>query len=428
MQTLSVLIVEDEPGDAGLIRWQLADGEDDGIHYALSFSTDMESTLAYLDDNQEALPQIILLDLNLPDSTGVQTVKTVREAAPDVPIVVLTGLNDSRAAAGSLHAGAEDYLVKGSDGESVRRAIRYAMLRHERDEDARLAETVFNITDSGILITDARGRILRANPAFTRITGYHLDEIEGKRPEFLKSGRHGPEFYKTLWQDLSEKGYWEGEIWNRRKTGEEYVEWLRISAVKRSDGVLSRYVGVFNDITERKQAEEQLTFQATHDLLTGLPNRFLFLDRLETNLNLARRNNHRTALLYVDLDGFKAINDTLGHPAGDALLKESAARMKAVVRSTDTVARLAGDEFVIILPECQTPEDAARIAEKLVATLAAPFSLKEGEARVSASIGVALSPDDGTTAEVLLKAADTAMYRAKHGGKNSFVFSSSPPQ
>ncbi len=414
-----VLIVEDEPSDAALIRIQL--GERDRDAFRIVTASTVRAAQDHLAETAEPRPDVILLDLNLPDCTGTETVRRVRAHAPDLPIVVLTGLDDAGAIAAALQAGAQDYLVKGSDGRSLRRSVRYAMLRHQRDEDARLAEAVFNATDTAIAVLDVRGAIRRANPSFETITGFAERTVAGRTLDAVLGERPGVLDLSTVWRAVAERGRWEGEAWATRPTGARYAVWLRLHAVLREDGSVARHLAVFNDITAKKRIEEELAFRATHDHLTRLPNRHLLLDRLERAIEAERRAGGTVGVLYVDLDGFKAVNDTLGHQAGDGVLVGAARRMLDAVRASDTVARLAGDEFTVLVTGSPAVEAATAVAMKMRDALAAPFDLPEGTARVSASVGVALFPRDGADAASLMKAADAAMYRAKKGGKNAVV-------
>jgi len=293
--------------------------------------------------------------------------------------------------------------------------------RKKAEEKMELAGMVMDSAMEGIIITAPDGEIVTVNPAFTHVTGYTLDEVRGHNPNLLQSGRHTQEFYKGMWHGLLKEGYWQGEIWNRRKSGEVYPEWLSIRAVYNADGFLSHFVGIFSDITERKQFEEKLTYLATHDPMTTLPNRTLFNDRLEQAVLQAQRYHNLFALLFVDLDGFKQVNDSLGHDKGDLLLVEAAARMRRQVRSSDSVARLGGDEFTILLLDLNQAEDAERIAAKVVDALGQPYELDGTMVDfVGASIGVAIYPTHGSNVEAILKAADDAMYAAKGGGKGRY--------
>ena len=290
-----------------------------------------------------------------------------------------------------------------------------------------IAATVMDNAAEGVMVTDAENRIIEVNPAFTAITGYRPHEILGQNPHVLSSGRHKPEFFKAMWLALAEHGRWEGEIWNRRRDGSVYVQWLSITVVKagKEDRAehregMGRYVATFIDITQRKETEELLRHRANTDPLTGLPNRALFRDRLQVTLNQARRYQHACALLYLDLDHFKAVNDTLGHAAGDALLIEAARRLALCVRDSDTIARLGGDEFAIVLHKIKDQHEAEEIALRIVADMGKTFALDAGEGHVSGSLGVALYPEHGDDIERLCRHADLALYAAKAAGRNTF--------
>ncbi len=289
----------------------------------------------------------------------------------------------------------------------------------ESNQQLRLAAKAFEHTFEGVMVTDAGHVIESVNPAFTRITGYRAHEVVGKTPAVLSSGRHDAAFYREMREALAASDHWQGEIWNRRRTGELYVEWLNINAVKGDDGAVSHYVAVFSDITRRKQAEEKTRFLAYHDALTGLPNRALFNDRLAQAIAHARRRKEGLAVLFLDLDRFKEINDTLGHHAGDELLRLVAQRLVGCVRDTDTVARLGGDEFTLVLEEIKHAEDAEAVAREILAALAEPATLEGETVRTSASIGISLYPEHGKQHEVLLRHADAAMYAAKQAGRGT---------
>ena len=287
----------------------------------------------------------------------------------------------------------------------------------------RMSRIVFENALEGITITDSKSRIQMINKAFTDTTGYTIDEVRGLTPAVLKSGKMPEEFYSEFWNALQEKGEWRGEIWNKRKNGTVYPEWLNVSAVKNAKGQIEHYIAIFADITERKQREELITYQAFHDALTGLPNRTLFRDRLDHTLAGARRHKFRMpGVMFLDLDRFKQINDTLGHDAGDELLKEIANRLKRCVRESDTVARMGGDEFTILLPEITAEEDARAVGEKILESMKQPVTLAGKEVVVTTSLGVALYPRDGRDADTLMKNADTAMYHVKGSGRAGLAF------
>jgi len=295
-------------------------------------------------------------------------------------------------------------------------------------EKLRLSALVLENSSEALVITDEQNRIVDINPAFTKLTGYGRDEVLGQNPTILHSGRHEDLFYHKMWEEIGTRGFWQGEIWNRRKNGDIYAEWLTINTIFNPDGSVHRYVGLFSDITERKKSEELIWTQANFDPLTNLPNRRMFRDRLAQDMKKAHRAGLKLALLFLDLDRFKEVNDTLGHGKGDALLIEAAQRIAACVRESDTVARLGGDEFTIILAELDDRSSVERIATAILNALARPFELGDDTAYVSASIGITVDPDDATTLEAMLKNADQAMYVAKNSGRNRFSYFTSAMQ
>ncbi len=302
--------------------------------------------------------------------------------------------------------------------EQVLRDREQALIESQRNLG--LSNQIIDASPNGIVITSADTIIESVNPAFTRLTGYSPEEAIGKTPALLKSGRHDTTFYQELWRTLRESGYWQGEIWNRRKSGEIYPEWLTITELKDASGGEHKYVGIFTDISERKENEQKIRALAYYDALTGLPNRRLFQDRLELALPQMRRNHQQLAVLFIDLDLFKRINDTLGHDVGDQVLVEMAGRLKACVRESDTVSRMGGDEFTILQPDVKDPSNALQLASRIVASLREPFVSSGRELYVTSSVGIAVYPEDGETPEELTKNADTAMYRAKELGRNNY--------
>ena len=296
--------------------------------------------------------------------------------------------------------------------------------RKALEEKQRLATRVLESTSEGVFITDAEEHIIHVNPSFTRMTGFSAEDALGQRPKILSSGRHGPDFFAAMWRSIKASGSWQGEIWNRRKSGELFAAWLDISAVRDETGRVSNFVSVFSDITSRKETEEKLTHRAHHDPLTGLPNRALFLERLDHAIARAQRNQLLVAVLFLDLDHFKQINDSLGHLAGDALLQQVAERLTHTVRAEDTVARMGGDEFTLILEDITDFRDAAKVAQKILQQFAIPFELAGQPHKVTTSIGIGLYPTDGETVQSLLREADEAMYAAKKQGRDSFRFAS----
>lgn len=303
-------------------------------------------------------------------------------------------------------------------------AVKEDITARKRAEDQlRMNATVFETASEGILVTDANNRVMTVNPAFTRITGYQPEEIVGKDPKILSSGRHDPEFYHSMWEQIHRKGFWSGEVWNRRKDGSIYPEWISIVEMRdeKSDKV-KEYVAVFSDISQRKRDEEQIRRQANYDALTGLPNRSLFFDRLNQAVISARREKWLLGLLFVDLDRFKAVNDTFGHVMGDEILQEVGERLKVCVRDSDTVARLGGDEFVVLVHDLAEVNDAALVADKVIDQMSAPFLISGRKVSLGASIGITIYPEDTQNAEEMMRNADMAMYRAKEGGRNRYQF------
>lgn len=320
--------------------------------------------------------------------------------------------------------------IRGEDGKvSHFIAVKEDITKRKlADEELRMNATVFETTSEGIMITDSHNLIKSVNPAFTHITGYEAHEVMGKSPTMLNSGRHDHAYFQKMWYQLDTQGCWSGEVWNRRKGGEIYPEWLSLVVIKNSDNSVKEYVAVFSDITRRKQDEEHIRKQAHFDALTGLPNRFLLFDRLDQAIFSARREKWTLAMLFIDLDRFKSVNDSLGHPAGDELLNSVAKRLLSSIREADTVARFGGDEFVILIQDITEANTAAIVADKIIQELTRPFSLGEREIFIGASIGITLYPNDADDAASMLRNADMAMYKAKDAGRNRYHFFTSSMQ
>lgn len=301
--------------------------------------------------------------------------------------------------------------------------------RKRAEEQLRMNATVFETTNEGIMVTDAEARIKTVNPAFTEITGYSAEEAIGQMPSMFSSGRHDQAFFDEMWNHLRTAGNWSGEIWNRRKDGSVFPEWLSIAAIKDEKGTINEYVAIFSDITQRKQNEEQILYQANYDVLTGLPNRTLLFDRLLQSIVSARREQWRFALMFVDLDRFKAVNDLHGHVIGDELLQMVASRLRTSIREVDTVARFGGDEFVVLLHAIHGEDDAAMVSQKLIEALSEPFEIVDRAVSIGATVGITLFPADASEAgsmmdmaNALLSNADMAMYQAKSKGRNRYQF------
>lgn len=290
------------------------------------------------------------------------------------------------------------------------------------EEELRLAAKIFTASSEGMMVVEVNNRIVSVNPAFTVITGFDARDVIGQDPKILNSGRQDQLFYQDLWEALNTTGVWQGELWNRRRDGELFAIHQTINTIYDDEGVVHRRVALFTDVTEKKKSEEIIWQQANFDALTGLLNRRMFLDRLERQLAAARRAKESFALLFIDLDHFKEVNDTLGHQAGDELIIMAAQRLLACVRESDTVARLGGDEFTVILPRLNEVSDIDGLLRNIIAKLAEPYLLGSDVARVSASIGVTLFPNDGAEFDQLLQNADQAMYTAKKKGRNCFSY------
>ena len=537
---IRVLLVEDNATDALLTCDALEHAV--GVRFSLEICQRLDSALARLEHTKF---DVVLLDLSLPDSDGLETFTRLRAAAPQLPVLLLSHRDDDSLALQAMQAGAQDCLLKGQPVGVLVRAIRYAIERKLTQEalldskqryralvdqsplclivqrhgqilfansaasnalgattrdaflgqpmldrvhpdfhgaalermltagdvsvsqpavdmrlvrldgstfDAeaqssainyegeqaiqvtfqdvtelrasqraqQLAASVFTHAREGIMITDANGTIVQVNDMFTQITGFARDEAVGSNPRILKSGRHDDVFFVSMWASLVGKGYWSGEIWNRHKGGEIYAEIETISAVKDDAGVVQNYVALFTDITPMKDHQRQLEHVAHYDALTGLPNRVLLADRLQQAMAQSQRHNECLAVAFLDIDGFKAINDEHGHEMGDALLNALAYRMKEALREADSLSRFGGDEFVAVLVGMEHATDCEPVLERLLLAVSEPVMLGQTQLQVSASIGVTLYPQDTGDADLLMRHADQAMYLAKLAGKNRY--------
>ncbi len=389
-------------------------------------------------------PDLILLDIMMPEMDGFETCRRLK-ADPqlkDIPVVFITALHELGSEVTGLELGALDYITKPIQVETARQRIRNLVERErlrqqviqQRDqleadirerlvteEKLKLAASVFASAHEGIAITNTLGDIIDVNQSFTRITGYQRDEVVGKNPRLLNSGRQSPEFYDLLWQEVQAKGHWCGEIWNRRKNGEVYAEMLNITTVQNAQGQPQNFVALFSDITALKEHEQELDHIAHHDVLTGMPNRSLLWDRLRQGMNQAQRRGQQLAVVFIDLDGFKVVNDTHGHEAGDQLLRTLASRMKQNLRDGDTLARFGGDEFVVVMVDLNDHAASTPLLQRLLEAAAQPVQVGDITLQVSASLGVTFYPQSNDMdAEDLLRQADQAMYQAKLAGKNRY--------
>ena len=367
-------------------------------------------------------PDLVLTDIIMPVMDGLEMSRAIKETDEDAQIVVVSSSSDSTHLRQALDIGIDRYVLKPVDELLLVDALAKCMRDAHRLQELRLSRLVFEAAGEGMLVTDAQGLILAVNPAFCEISGYREDEVLGQTPGLLNSGQQDAEFYRTMWESLRAIGRWSGEIVNRRKNGELYPEWLSIVAVEDTARRATRYVGLFSDITERKREEDRIRRLAHYDVLTNLPNRILFADHLKRAVARMSRSGGKLAVLYLDLDRFKPVNDLYGHDTGDLVLAEAARRMTACMRTGDTVSRRGGDEFVALLEAGDAKNSAAMVSRKLIQAVSLPYEINNQHLMIGASIGVSIYPDDGDSADALLAAADSALYSAKEEGRGDFRF------
>ena len=412
-QLLKILIIDDVPANLALLGLALQD--DYQIQIATSGAKGLALALA-------EPPALILLDIMMPDMDGYETCQRI-QAEPllrDIPIIFVTALTELDAEAHGFTLGAADYLTKPISMEIARLRIRNLLEREQLRRELRLAASVFAHTHDSVVITDPQNRIIDVNDAFTRISGYTREEVLGKDPRLLKSGRQSLEFYQNLWNSLLTQGYWSGEIWNRNKKGEVYAALTAISVVRDARGDIHHFIGLSADITPMKNHEYDLERIAHYDLLTGIPNRLLLSDRLSQAIVHTQRAANHMAVCYLDLDGFKPVNDQFGHDAGDLLLIEVSRRIKDCLRAGDTVARIGGDEFILLLLDFNQSDECIAVLTRMLNQVAHPVCIDDHIITVSASLGFTLYPEDQADADTLMRHADQAMYVARQRGKNRY--------
>jgi len=411
-----LLLVDDVSANLQLLAAMLKD------EYRLRTATSGKSALELLE--RDDLPELVLLDLMMPDISGIEVLRTMRQQARtrDVPVIIITADTTEQNQLEGLMQGAEDYLTKPVSAPILRARIKNLLARRRSERALRLSAHVFEHSGEAILICDRDNHIVAVNAAFERLTGYTFAEVRGKNPKLLASGRTTKEEYRTMWRTLLSEGVWQGELWDRHKDGHTYPKMTTISTVKNHEGKIDYFIANFADISAQKQAEERIRRLALFDALTGLSNRLHLSILFEQILATVQREKRQLAVIFLDLDRFKLINDTLGHRVGDLLLVEVAQRIKWSLRSSDLAARLGGDEFVIVIAADHAPAAAASVAGKLLRSLGAPYELAGHIVHSSPSIGIALYPADGSDVETLMKNADTAMYHAKQSGRNNAQF------
>lgn len=390
--------------------------------YAIQVATDGETALQ-LALGAEA-PQLILLDIIMPGISGIEVLRRLRadERSADIPVILVSADHSEQTEISGLDQGADDYITKPVVAAVLRARVRNILLRKRAEAQSRLATHVFKHSGEAMLLTSHDNLILEINPAFTHLTGYTLAEVQGKNPKFLALGDTLDETYQAMWSAIRDRGHWRGEIWERHKDGSSFPVRLSISTVRNRRGEIDFHIANFFDISEQKAKEEKIHHLAHHDTLTGLPNRLHLGIHLAQTLALAHRNRSEVAVLFIDLDYFKNINDTLGHDTGDGLLVEVATRLRQCVRQSDLVARLGGDEFVVVLGSSGSQKTIQVLVDKILERLAQPYEIGRHHLNSSPSIGISRFPHDGDNPDALMKNADTAMYQAKKMGRNNAQF------
>ncbi len=411
-----ILLVDDLPANLHVLAAALR-GE-----YRIRTATSGVDALALLE--RADTPDLILLDVMMPGMSGIEVLRRMKAdaRARDIPVIFVSADSSEQSQLSGLDLGADDYLTKPVVAAVLRARVRNLLARKRTERQLRLAAHVFEHSGEAIMITDRDNRIVEVNPAFTRLTGYTQEEVRGQNPSMLSSGRTTREEYEAMWRDIRDKGFWQGEMWDRDKDGGIYPKLLTISVVRNTEGRVDYHIASFADISEQKAAEERIRHIAHHDALTGLPNRLHLHISLEQAIASARREGSELAMMFIDLDRFKVINDTLGHNVGDSLLVEVSRRLRDSLRESDLIARLGGDEFAVVLTGLGAINNAAHAAEKIQLSLSRPYLIGDHALHSTPSIGISLYPQDGDTIETLMKCADTAMYHAKEAGRGQYHF------
>lgn len=411
-----ILIVDDQPSNIHVLASILRQ------EYRIKTATDGETALHLA--SREDRPALLLLDVMMPGLSGHDVLQRLRAnpTTQTIPVIFITANMEERSELAALDQGADDYLTKPVVAPILKARVRNVIRRSQTETQLRLFAALFKHLGEGIVITDPQSRIVDVNPAYCRMLGYSREELIGATPMKVASRHHDTQFYDSMWQQLRSHGQWRGEIWDRRKDGELVPQWLTVNALYDRQGHITHYIGMYADISTLKSTEARLEQMAYYDPLTQLPNRALFRDRLQQAITVCQREGLLVALLFLDLDRFKEVNDSLGHDVGDELLVEVAKRLRSRVRARDTVARLGGDEFTIVLKGINNPDEASPIADKILASLQEPFTLAGEVIYIGASIGISLFPADGDSYEQLTKRADIALYRAKSAGRGQHTF------
>ena len=410
-----ILIVDDTLTNIDLLSDVLKED------YRLGIAMNGIKAVEFIDKNQ---PDLILLDIMMPEMDGFEVCRRLKNdhATRDIPVIFITAMADKTHVAKGFELGGVDYITKPFHALEVKARVKtHLLLKNQLAMSARIFESSLD----GIVVTDSDTVIQMVNPAVSLISGYSAAELIGQKTNFLKSNRHDDAFYSDMWKSINDTGSWSGEIWNRRKNGEIFPQWLAINTFRDLWGKVTNYVGVFHDMSVIKRQEDELKYQARHDALTSLPNRVFFQYRLQDSLTYSRRHDEMLAILFLDLDNFKHINDSMGHTTGDSLLQEISQRLLSCIADAGVVSRLGGDEFGVLLENVGNEENAVKTAGRIHEAMAQPFHFKTHDFFLTVSIGITFFPNDGNDAETLLKNGDMAMFRAKESGGNSYqIFTS----
>ncbi len=405
--------------------------DDDRLcRYLLKKVFEYECRLIFAESGAEAIQQtqsnsdicLILLDLVMPGMSGLETLKWLKAntKTQEIPVIFVTSSDNDESEHNALALGAIDYITKPIKKDIAKARI-WNHINNQIDiEFLKIFNQIVTHCNEAIVVTDARKRIVYVNGAFSRISGYEKDETIGFNPAFLSSGHQGRSVYAEIWKDVLKNGYWSGELWNRKKNGEFYLQWIKLFSIANVNGIVTNYIGISSDITKLSEKESRVEHLAYYDALTGIPNRILLSDRIQQAIAHAERSSKILAVCYLDLDGFKYINDTIGYQGGDSILIEIAIRIKETIRSCDTVARMGGDEFSILLTELENEADCIASIERVIEKIKEPIVINGHSFHIGASIGYTIFPLDAENPDLLLRHANETMCRVKKLGKNYY--------